>query len=323
MATDPLFSDVATSRRVDFHSFRRAFNTALAEAGVNVQTAMHLAGHSDAKTHMRYVQSTAAMRRIPIAALPQLNADSPVETSEPRTIRRQSSRIGARYTATFPSVPGAIRTRDLPLRRRMLYPTELRGPAATLTRLPAPHQGDARGGKPMSRAVLTLVRGNIVDEDVDAVVNAANESLLGGGGVDGAIHRAAGPELLAHCRTLGGCPTGAARLTPGFRLRARWVIHTVGPVYGVPRDAKLLVSAYASSLAIAEEQGFASVSFPSISTGAYGYPLEEAAPLALGAVVEQLERAPRHVRFVLFGADALDAYTRAWDALGRPFAEAL
>ena len=158
---------------------------------------------------------------------------------------------------------------------------------------------------------IELVLGSIVDEAVDAIVNAANPSLLGGGGVDGAIHRAAGPELLAYCRTLGGCPTGSARITPGFRLRARWVIHTVGPVYGASEDdAGLLAAAYRSSLALAESHGLARVAFPSLSTGAYGYPLAEAAPVAIAAVRAHLavSELPRLVRFVLYSEDAYRAY---------------
>ncbi len=126
---------------------------------------------------------------------------------------------------------------------------------------------------------------------VDAIVNAANSSLRGGGGVDGAIHRAAGPQLIEECRTLGGCPTGEARATSGYRLPARWVIHTVGPVWGTrpPVDAdRLLAACYASSLHLARELGAASVAFPAISTGVYGFPAERAAGIAVAAVAEQL-----------------------------------
>jgi O-acetyl-ADP-ribose deacetylase (regulator of RNase III) len=166
----------------------------------------------------------------------------------------------------------------------------------------------------VNRSVIEVVEGDIVAQDVDAIVNAANSSLLGGGGVDGAIHRAAGPELLAECRTLGGCPTGEARITRGYRLKARHVIHTVGPVYdGRPRDAELLASAYRSSLELASQHGIKTLAFPSISTGAYGYPLEEAAPIALGTVKAYLEGHPEIelVRFVLWGGRARDAFERA------------
>ena len=170
----------------------------------------------------------------------------------------------------------------------------------------------------VNRAVLELVDGDITEQDTDAIVNAANNTLLGGGGVDGAIHRAGGPEILAECQRLGGCATGDAKITTGGRLRARDVIHTVGPVYwreGPERSAELLASAYRRSLEVAAENWLESVAFPSISTGAYGYPMEEAARVALGAVMDYLESQPetsvRQVRFVLYGRHALASYQQA------------
>jgi O-acetyl-ADP-ribose deacetylase (regulator of RNase III) len=167
-------------------------------------------------------------------------------------------------------------------------------------------------------AVLELVEGDITEQDTEAIVNAANNSLLGGGGVDGAIHRAGGPEILAQTRKLGGCATGDAKITTGGRLRARYVIHTVGPVYyreGPEQAAKLLASAYRRSLEVATENDVHSLALPSISTGAYGYPLEEAAPVALRAVIDYLsgEMVPgiELVRFVLYGRRAYDTYHHA------------
>ncbi len=160
-------------------------------------------------------------------------------------------------------------------------------------------------------SVLELVEGDITQQETEAIVNAANSSLLGGGGVDGAIHRAAGPELLAECRALGGCPVGEARLTQGYRLKAKFVIHGVGPIYsGSPRDAEQLASVHQHALQLASEHGISSVSFPAISTGAYGYPMEEAAPIALATVINYLRQHPEItlVRFVLFGQRAFRTY---------------
>jgi O-acetyl-ADP-ribose deacetylase (regulator of RNase III) len=167
--------------------------------------------------------------------------------------------------------------------------------------------------------VIELTQGDITLQNTDAIVNAANSSLLGGGGVDGAIHRAAGPELLAETRTLEGCQTGDAKISKGYRLEARHVIHAVGPVYrrGDPSIPQLLASAYTRSLELAVEYGLMSVAFPSISTGAYGYPVEEAAPIALKAVCDfaHINKQPELVRFVLFDEQTLKAYTTTLTAL--------
>jgi O-acetyl-ADP-ribose deacetylase (regulator of RNase III) len=167
---------------------------------------------------------------------------------------------------------------------------------------------------------IELARGDITRERVDAIVNAANSSLLGGGGVDGAIHRAGGRAVLAACRELrrtslpDGLPTGRAVATTGGDLPARWVIHTVGPVYAKGEDrSHLLASCHVESLRVADELGARTVAFPAISTGVFGYPLDEAAPVAIRSVREATTRVEL-VRFVLFGEDALEAFTRALDA---------
>ena len=157
---------------------------------------------------------------------------------------------------------------------------------------------------------LRALQADITTLAVDAIVNAANASLLGGGGVDGAIHRAAGPQLLRACRTLGGCPAGQARITPGFRLPARHVIHAVGPVWrgGGDGEPELLAGCYRNSLALAEEAGCTSVAFPSISTGVYGYPADLAAPLAVDTVAAFPARRVREVVFCCFSTNDLERY---------------
>ncbi len=163
------------------------------------------------------------------------------------------------------------------------------------------------GARLSKQGLIEVVRGDITAQDVDAVVNAANGSLLGGGGVDGAIHRAGGPAILAECRGLGGCETGDAKATTAGALPARWVIHTVGPVWqgGEAGEAELLASCHRRSLAVAAGLGARSVAFPAISCGIYGYPVELAAPVAVGSVRgHQLDL----VRFVLFGDDTYEAF---------------
>ncbi len=165
---------------------------------------------------------------------------------------------------------------------------------------------------------IDILRGDLIRQDVDAIVNAANQKMLGGGGVDGAIHRAAGPALLDACRAVPEvrpgvrCPTGEARITPGFELAARYVIHTVGPVYGGrPRDAELLASAFRSSLELAVEHALRSIAFPAISCGVYGYPLREAAIIAR-EVIEGQAWELDDIRFVLFSEDVFTAWADAF-----------
>ncbi len=165
----------------------------------------------------------------------------------------------------------------------------------------------------IGETVLSLVKGDITAESVDAIVNAANSRLAGGGGVDGAIHRAGGPEIGRECSAIGGCPTGHAVITNAGDLNARKVIHTVGPIYkdGLHREAELLAGAYSSSLALALENGLRSVAFPSLSTGAYGYPIKEASLIALKTVtafIREHRDAFTLVRFVLFSDPDYETY---------------
>lgn len=171
---------------------------------------------------------------------------------------------------------------------------------------------------------LRLTIGDVTREAVDVIVNAANESLLGGGGVDGAIHRAAGPGLLAECRAIGGCPTGEARITRAYALPARHVVHTVGPIYrgGAHGEADLLRSAYENSIALALAHEARSIAFPALSCGVYGYPLEEAAEIALGVSLAQLRAQPalEEIRFVLFNEPIYRTFAQVKQRLCAPSA---
>lgn len=166
---------------------------------------------------------------------------------------------------------------------------------------------------------MRAVQGDITEQQVDAIVNAANSSLLGGGGVDGAIHRAAGSELVEYCRTLGGCPTGDAKITPGFRLPARWVIHAVGPVWqgGGQQEDALLASCYHKSLALAEQHDIHTIAFPAISTGIFHFPLERATEIAVSETKRFLDghTLPEQVIFVCFNKDAYRIYLDAMQRL--------
>ncbi len=160
---------------------------------------------------------------------------------------------------------------------------------------------------------ITICQGDITKLHVDAIVNAANSTLLGGGGVDGAIHSAAGPGLVSECKTLGGCPTGEARITKGYNLPAKYVIHTVGPVYsGSPRDEKLLASCYKESLKLAKERNIKTIAFPAISCGVYGYPVKDACTIAMKTVKDFLKEndIPQKVIFILFSADNYKVYEK-------------
>ncbi len=170
----------------------------------------------------------------------------------------------------------------------------------------------------LNDTTLALLRGNIVDVQADAIVNAANSGLVGGGGVDGAIHRAGGPTIMEECRKIGGCPTGSAVATTAGRLKAQYIFHAVGPIYGHHRDeARLLAGAYQACLDLAEQYAVKSIAFPSISTGVYSYPLEEAAPIALRTVIEHVKKPTslQQVTFVLFSNDTYSAFEKALSEL--------
>jgi O-acetyl-ADP-ribose deacetylase (regulator of RNase III) len=161
---------------------------------------------------------------------------------------------------------------------------------------------------------LALLKSNIVEVRADAIVNAANSGLRGGGGVDGAIHRAAGPTIMQECRKIGGCPTGSAVATSAGKLHARYIFHAVGPIYsGASEDEKLLASAYQSCLYLAEHHHISSIAFPSLSTGVYGYPLHEAAPIALRTIIQHIQKPTslQQVTIVLFGDEAFQAFETA------------
>ncbi|MGR9115582.1 MAG: O-acetyl-ADP-ribose deacetylase [Gammaproteobacteria bacterium] len=169
---------------------------------------------------------------------------------------------------------------------------------------------------------IKIIQDDITQLAVDAVVNAANSSLLGGGGVDGAIHRAAGPELLAECRTMNGCATGQAKLTKGYRLPARYVIHTVGPVWtgGDQDEALLLAACYKACMNIARDKNLVSIAFPAISCGVYGYPIDQAARIAITTIKESLKRCPslKTVYLVCFGDEVFKLYNEQYRSLEGP-----
>jgi O-acetyl-ADP-ribose deacetylase len=169
-----------------------------------------------------------------------------------------------------------------------------------------------------SGVTLTLIQGNIVEIHADAIVNAANHALAGGGGVDGAIHDAGGPSIMEACRTIGGCPTGSAVVTTAGNLSAKYIFHAVGPIYGYHEDAPgLLQSAYQTCLTLAEQYHLESIAFPSLSTGAFGYPLREAATIALRTIIEHLKKQTglKQVTIVLFDRQAYEVYERVLERL--------
>ena len=171
----------------------------------------------------------------------------------------------------------------------------------------------------INKGVLSLVEGDITKQDTDAIVNAANKSLRGGGGVDGAIHRTGGTKILEECKKIGGCETGEAVITTGGNLKAKYIIHTVGPIYrdGLHAEPRFLENAYQNSLKLASLKGIRSIAFPSISTGAYGYPLENAAKIALTSAINYLKENTdlEVIRFVLFGQKTLEVYEKVLKGL--------
>lgn len=174
----------------------------------------------------------------------------------------------------------------------------------------------------VNNTVIRILKGDITQQDTEAIVNAANSGLMGGGGVDGAIHRAGGPQILEECKQIvsrqGRCPTGKAVITGGGRLKARYVIHAVGPVWrgGKAGEDELLRQAYLSSMELASEHGIGSISFPAISTGAYGFPRERAARIAISTVLEYVKSKPfSEIRFILFSDEDLNIYEQAWQAI--------
>ena len=171
----------------------------------------------------------------------------------------------------------------------------------------------------VNKGILSVIDGDITQQDTDAIVNAANKSLRGGGGVDGAIHRAGGPQILEECKKIGSCETSEAVITTGGNLKAKYVIHTVGPIYrdGLHNEPKLLENTYRNSLKLASSKGIKSIAFPSISTGAYGYPLENAAEIALKTAIAYLKEYTdiKLIRFVLFGQKAYEVYKKTLKSL--------
>jgi O-acetyl-ADP-ribose deacetylase (regulator of RNase III) len=274
---------------------------------------------SHAELHIRRVYSHAEMTRIRQGLRPQEMEDKWFIVWNGETLDFHRSWTGLHiYRVAFAPAPFGERIVRADANRDPSQYTETRAEvdARTLVWLIDTLLLDRWRNVP-ARPRVTLSIGDITRAAADAVVNAANEPLAGGGGVDGAIHRAAGPELMDACRSLpaiGGvrCPTGEARVTPGFRMNTRWIIHAVGPVHrGVPDDARLLTSAIRAALDAAVEHGASTVALPALSCGAFGYPLQEAARIAVAVAREP--RALEEVRFVLFDQKTHDAWQRALD----------